>query len=77
MIQQYIVDAFTPALFHGNPAAVCVMDQWPDEQLGKADIVAQQSSKRGGSLYCSVIDDKTLTIAGEAVLYAVSEIAFS
>lgn len=45
------------------------------QKLGKADIVAQQSSKRGGSLYCSVIDDKTLTIAGEAVLYAVSEIA--
>ncbi|MBQ4036197.1 MAG: PhzF family phenazine biosynthesis protein, partial [Paludibacteraceae bacterium] len=32
-MNQYIVDAFTDKPFHGNPAAVCVMDQWPDEQL--------------------------------------------
>ena len=28
---QYIVDAFTNKIFSGNPAAVCVMDQWPEE----------------------------------------------
>lgn len=32
-MKQYIVDAFTDRAFHGNPAAICVMDQWPDEQL--------------------------------------------
>ena len=30
-MKQYIVDAFTKTVFHGNPAAVCVMEEWlPD-----------------------------------------------
>lgn len=29
-MKQYIVDAFTDKPFAGNPAAVCVMDSWPD-----------------------------------------------
>ncbi len=32
-MKQYIVDAFTDQVFHGNQAAVCVMDQWPSEGL--------------------------------------------
>ena len=33
-MKQYIVDAFTDKPFHGNPAAVCVMDRWiPDETM--------------------------------------------
>ncbi len=31
-VRQYIVDAFTNKVFSGNPAAVCVMDQWPEEK---------------------------------------------
>ena len=31
-MKQYIVDAFTNEPFSGNPAAVCVMDQWPSEK---------------------------------------------
>lgn len=31
-MKQYIVDAFTDTVFKGNPAAVCVMDRWPDER---------------------------------------------
>ena len=27
-MKQYIVDAFTNEPFSGNPAAVCVMDEW-------------------------------------------------
>ena len=30
---QYVVDAFTDKVFGGNPAAVCVMDHWPSEEL--------------------------------------------
>ncbi len=30
-MKQYIVDAFTGVPFSGNPAAVCVMEQWPPE----------------------------------------------
>ena len=31
-MKQYIVDAFTDQVFHGNQAAVCILDQWPDEK---------------------------------------------
>lgn len=31
-MKQYIVDAFTDRVFHGNPAAVCVMEGWLDEE---------------------------------------------
>ncbi len=30
----YQIDAFTDKVFHGNPAAVCVLDEWPaDEKM--------------------------------------------
>lgn len=32
-MKQYIVDAFTDKIFRGNPAAVCVMEKWLDEQV--------------------------------------------
>ena len=32
-MRQYIVDAFTDRLFRGNPAAICVMDSFPDDRL--------------------------------------------
>ncbi|MBE6968927.1 MAG: PhzF family phenazine biosynthesis protein [Ruminococcaceae bacterium] len=32
-MKQYIVDAFTEKVFSGNPAAVCVMDAWPEDEL--------------------------------------------
>lgn len=32
-MKQYVVDAFTDEIFHGNQAAVCVMEQWPAEEL--------------------------------------------
>lgn len=31
-MKQYIVDAFTDTVFHGNPAAVCILDKWLPEQ---------------------------------------------
>jgi PhzF family phenazine biosynthesis protein len=30
-MKQYIVDAFTNQVFRGNPAAVCVLNKWPDK----------------------------------------------
>ena len=33
MIKQYIVDAFTDKVFHGNQAAICVPDRWIPEDL--------------------------------------------
>lgn len=32
-MKQYIVDAFTDEVFKGNPAAVCLMNQWLDDEL--------------------------------------------
>lgn len=32
-MKQYIVDAFAEQLFEGNPAAVCVLDHWLEEDL--------------------------------------------
>ena len=29
----YQIDAFTSEVFKGNPAAVCVMDSWPEDEL--------------------------------------------
>ena len=32
-MKQYIVDAFTDQVFHGNQAAICIMEQWVTEDL--------------------------------------------
>jgi len=32
-LKQYVVDAFTDRVFKGNPAAVCVLPQWPSDSL--------------------------------------------
>lgn len=34
-MKQFIVDAFTHQPFHGNPAAICVMEKWPEEEIMK------------------------------------------
>lgn len=34
-MKQYIVDAFTDKVFSGNPAAVCIMDDWISDELMK------------------------------------------
>lgn len=31
-MKQYIVDAYTNQPFSGNPAAVCVINNWPSEE---------------------------------------------
>ena len=32
-MRHYVVDAFADRIFEGNPAAVCVMERWPEEDL--------------------------------------------
>lgn len=41
MIKQYIVDAFTSELFHGNHAAICLLDKWLPEETMMA--IAQEN----------------------------------
>ena len=33
VLKQYVVDAFTDKVFSGNPAAVCVLEQWLPDHL--------------------------------------------
>ena len=33
MFTQYVVDTFADRLFEGNPAAVCLVDRWPEDTL--------------------------------------------
>ena len=62
-MKQYIVDAFTNEPFSGNPAAVCVMEEWPsDEAMMKlamennlsetAFIVKEKQGCPGGNRGC-------------------------
>ncbi len=32
-MKYYVVDAFTKEHYHGNPAGICLLDQWLDESL--------------------------------------------
>lgn len=32
-MKQYTVDAFTDKVFSGNPAAICILDEWPSDEL--------------------------------------------
>ena len=32
-MKQFIVDAFTDSVFSGNQAAVCILDEWPEDEL--------------------------------------------
>ncbi len=32
-MKQYVVDAFTDKIFGGNPAAICVLKNWPSEEV--------------------------------------------
>ena len=50
-----------------------IADYWSRE-YGRVDIHAYQASKRGGHLYCRMLENGRIAISGEAALVAVSEI---
>ena len=31
-MKQYIIDAFTDKVFSGNPAAICILDEWLSDE---------------------------------------------
>ncbi len=55
--RQYIIDAFTDKVFHGNPAAICILEQWPSGELMLNMAVENNLSetafavKKGGSYH--------------------------
>ena len=50
-----------------------IADYW-SKVLGKKDIHAYQASKRGGHLYCELLDNGRIKISGKAALVAISEV---
>ena len=50
-----------------------IADFWSKE-LGKSEIHAYQASKRGGHLYCELLEHGRIRISGEATLVAISDI---
>lgn len=57
-------------------AHVQIADYWLDE-LGKDVVDAYQASRRGGYLHCERRENGRMSLSGEAVLVAVSELAVS
>ena len=57
-------------------AHVQIADYWLEE-LGKDAIDAYQASRRGGYLHCERREDGRMSLSGEAVLIAISELAVS
>ncbi len=52
----------------------CQIAQYWSKELGKSEIHAYQASKRGGHLYCELLEDGRINISGEAALVAVSDV---
>ena len=50
-----------------------IADYWSKE-LGRQEISAYQASKRGGHLYCKLLENGRIKISGEATLVAISDI---
>ena len=44
-MRQYVVDAFTDKVFSGNQAAICVVDEWPDDALMQAITIENNFSE--------------------------------
>ena len=42
MLKYYVVDAFADNIFEGNPAGVCILDEWiPMEKMEKIEKINQ------------------------------------
>ena len=49
-MRQYVIDAFTDHVFAGNPAAVCVMGKWLDEEKMMAITIENNLSETAFAL---------------------------
>ena len=58
-------------------SAHCQIAAYWSGVLGKKRLHAYQASKRGGHLYCELLENGRIAISGEAVLVAVSDIVAS
>ena len=49
-IKMYQVDAFTDKLFGGNPAAICILDNWLDDALMQT--IGAENNLAENCIYC-------------------------
>ena len=69
-MKQYVVDAFTDKVFHGNQAAICVMEQWLSDDLMMS--ITQENNKLciiGKKKYTAadVFPNENLQLLGEVM----------
>ena len=69
-MKQYVVDAFTDQVFHGNQAAVCVLDQWLPEEL-MMNITRENNFSETAF---TVKEGEKIFMAGKAALYSIDEL---
>ena len=60
-MRQYVVDAFADRIFEGNPAAVCVMERWPEE-----DLMLKITRENNLSETAFVVKDGEIDLCGHA-----------
>ncbi len=63
---QFVVDAFTDTVFKGNPAAICVLEDWIPESLMMS--IALENN------FSETANEDRVTLAGQAALYAISDL---
>ena len=69
-MKQYVVDAFTDKVFHGNQAAVCVLDEWLPEEL-MMNITRENNFSETAF---TVKEGEKIVMAGKAALYSIDEL---
>ena len=69
-MKQYVVDAFTDQVFGGNPAAVCLLERWPADEL----LMKVTRENNLSETAFAVPEGDRIRMAGKAALYAISEL---
>ena len=59
IMKQYIVDAFTDKVFSGNPAAICILDEWVSEKLMIPAATGNVSIDKTGACWHASATDST------------------
>ena len=69
-MEQYIVDAFTDKIFSGNPAAVCVLDSFPSEDIMQSIAAENNLSETAFDCYhiCWFTPKSEIDFCGHATL---------
>ena len=56
MLKYYVADAFADNTFEGNPAGVCVLDEWPSHEKMQKIAMENNLSETGFVVMCPLPD---------------------